>query len=430
MNYLLPENESIRLYNLYPKLIGNMTDWGLHVSRIKEMGFNAIWVNPFHYAGFSGSMYSPKNYYTFAEMFIDTSSSKTPIEQLKAFIAKCHDNNICFIMDLVINHSAIDADLIAEHPEWFKRTADGKIVNPGAMHDGEWHAWGDLAEIDNANSPDKDNLWAYWFDMIKYYIEAGVDGFRCDMAYQVPSELWRYLISRARKINNGCLFLAESLGCDFKQVQELSLLGFDYLFNSVKYWDFNSAWGMEQYNKTSEVAKTIAFPESHDTPRLLEELNGNLQAVKRQLLFSAVFSSGYMIPTGFEFGFRKRLNVVTTRPSDWEKTDVDLSDFIKKIAEIKLNYPVLNIEKGLEVVDQANWPNVFCFKRTGPGMKTVFVLMNKDRNNTQNVYIPDVEAITGEGPIVDITPENAFTVVPRNLNYNLKPSELKIIAQK
>ncbi|MCK9457092.1 MAG: alpha-amylase, partial [Candidatus Riflebacteria bacterium] len=213
-------------------------------------------------------------------------------------------------------------------------------------------------------------------------------------------------------------------------VQELSLLGFDYLFNSVKYWDFNSAWGMEQYNKTSEVAKTIAFPESHDTPRLFEELNGNLQAVKRQLLFSAVFSSGYMIPTGFEFGFRKRLNVVTTRPSDWEKTDVDLSDFIKKISEIKLNYPVLNIEKGLEVVDQANWPNVFCFKRTGPGMKTVFVLMNKDRNNTQNVYIPDVEAITGEGPIVDITPENAFTVVPRNLNYNLKPSELKIIAQK
>jgi starch synthase (maltosyl-transferring) len=425
----MSKTEGIRLYNMFPKLVGNMSQWLEQVPRIKEMGFNAIWVNPFHYAGFSGSMYSPKNYYRFADCFIDGESKLAPIEQLKAFIKACHKADIKFIMDLVINHTAIDSDLLEEHPNWFKYDKDSKVVKPGAMHDGEFVVWGDLAEVNNENSPDREALWDYWLDMIKYYLEAGVDGFRCDMAYQVPSVLWSYLIPEARKAKEGCLFIAESLGCDFKQVEELGSLGFDYLFNSTKYWDFNAPWGMEQYHKNASVAKTIAFPESHDTPRLLEELKGDVAALKRQFLFSAMFSAGYMIPLGFEFGFRKQLNVVKTEPGDWEDTSLDLSDLIKKTADLKKKYPVLNIEKGLEIVDQANWPNVFCFKRSKQGEKTIFVLMNKDKVNPQNVYIPDVEAIVG-GPAIDVSPENAFTVVPRSLNYNLKPSELKIIAQE
>ena len=140
------------------------------------------------------------------------------------------------------------------------------------------------------------------------------------MAYQVPSDLWRFLIPKSREFKSDCLFLAESLGCDFKQVQELASLGFDYLFNSTKYWDFNEPWGMEQYNKTSPIVKTISFPESHDTERMITETNGDIAAIKRQLLFAATFSAGYMIPVGFEYGFSKALNVVQTQPEWWEKT--------------------------------------------------------------------------------------------------------------
>ncbi len=424
----MTKTESLRLYNLFPNLAGNMSEWKEHIGRIKKMGFNGIWVNPFHYSGFSGSLYSPKNYYKFAEMFIDKESDLEPIEQLKGFIKACHEAGILFLMDLVINHTAIDSDLVDEHPSWFKYDEGGKLLNPGAMHDGEFVAWGDLAEVDNEHSPDREALWDYWLDMIKYYLEAGVDGFRCDMAYQVPSVLWRFLIPESRKVREGCLFIAESLGCDFKQVEELGELGFDYLFNSTKYWDFNAAWGMEQYNKTAKVAKTLSFPESHDTNRLMEELGGDVAALKRQFLFGAVFSAGYMIPMGFEFGFRKQLHVVDTRPEDWEDTGLDLTEFIGKVADLKRRYRVLNVEEGLEIVDQANWPNVFCFKRTLPNEKTLFILMNKDRVNPQNVYIPDVEAVVG-GPAEDVSPENAFSVLPRSLNYNLRPSELKILAE-
>ncbi|NCB38420.1 MAG: alpha-amylase [Erysipelotrichia bacterium] len=429
MTHPLLRNESIRLYNLYPRLAGSMSKWADHLDRIKEMGFNTIWVNPFHYPGFSGSLYSPKDYYKFNPMFIDNGASKAPAEQLRDFIKACHDRGLLFVMDLVINHTAIDCQLIQEHPDWYRHDQSGNIVNPGAMHDGKWHVWGDLAEVDNFASKDRNNLWQFWWKMISYYLEMGVDGFRCDMAYQVPSELWTFLIEKSRGERPGCLFLAESLGCDFKQVQQLAGLGFDYLFNSVKYWDFNEPWAMEQYQKTSPLTPSIAFPESHDTSRLISDYKGDIAVVKRQILFSALFSAGYMITMGFEYGFHKTLNVVKTDPTWWEETDIDLSDYLKKIADIKKRYEVLNIEQGLEIIDQANWPNVFCFKRSRPGMKSVFVVLNKDRANYQNVHIPDIEAIVGPGPLVDISPEFEFSVVPHTLNYSLRPSEIKIIAQ-
>ena len=430
MNHPLLGNDSVKLYNLYPRLLGSMSKWTEHLDRIRHMGFNMIWVNPFHYPGFSGSLYSPKDYYKFNPLFIHNESSKAPAEQLRDFIKSCHKRGMLFIMDLVINHTAIDCTLIEEHPDWYKRDIHGKIINPGAMHDGKWVAWGDLAEVDNFESRDRENLWLFWWKMMSYYIEMGVDGFRCDMAYQVPGELWHNLMQKARAQKPGCLFLAESLGCDFKQVLELAGMGFDYLFNSIKYWDFNEPWAMEQYNKLSQLTPTVAFPESHDTPRLLAQLNGDLAAVKRQLLFSALFSSGYMIPTGFEFGFHKALNVVKTDPTWWEETEIDLSDYIKKIAEMKDLYPVLKTEPGIEIVDQANWPNVFCFKKSQPGQKTVFAILNKDRFNHQHVYIPDLTAIFGSHTYIDISPEHSFSVVPQGLDYSLRPSEIKIIAEK
>ncbi|HQG29176.1 MAG TPA: alpha-amylase family glycosyl hydrolase, partial [Candidatus Ozemobacteraceae bacterium] len=242
--------KGIRLYNLFPRLAGSMNGWKSHLGRISFMGFNALYVNPFHYPGFSGSLYSPKDYYKFNPLFIDNDSPSSPADQLKEFVSACHEQGLLFMMDLVINHTAIDCTLIQEHPDWFKRSADGQVIHPGAWDNGKWVEWGDLAEVDNAGSPDRENLWQFWWKMMSYYMDMGIDGFRCDMAYQVPDNLWRFLIQRARQKKPGCMFLAESLGCSFQQVENLAKLGFDYLFNSIKYWDYNQPWGMEQYFRT------------------------------------------------------------------------------------------------------------------------------------------------------------------------------------
>ena len=85
--------------------------------------------------------------------------------------------------------------------------------------------------------------------------------------------------------------------------------GFDYLFNSAKWWDFRAPWLLEQYDLYRQVAPTIAFPESHDTERLAIELGDpeppELERHYRlRYLFAATFSSGVLMPMGYEYGCR------------------------------------------------------------------------------------------------------------------------------
>jgi starch synthase (maltosyl-transferring) len=423
--------KGIRLYNLFPRLAGSMPGWRQHLPRIKQLGMNAVYLNPFHYPGFSGSLYSVKDYYKFNPDFVDTNSGLSPNDQLKVFLDACHDQGLLVIMDLVINHTAFDATILHEHPEWFRHHPDGRVMHPGANHDGRWVEWGDLAEVDNEHSKDRDNLWGFWTNLVVKYLRLGFDGCRCDAAYLVREALWQQLIGRAREASPGCLFLAESLGCSFKQVEQLAKVGFDYLFNSSKWWDFNSPWGVEQQQKIAAVVPTISFPESHDTDRLAAEYQGDIARIKRQLLFSATYSKGVMIPIGFEFGFRRKLDVVTTRPEWWETdTCIDLVGFIQKVMNLKDRSPILNTEVPIRIVDQDNWCNVFCYLRQKPGMPRLLTILNKSHRDYHRVFMPDLVGILG-GPPLDVSPDFVMDVVPeRNFEYHLQPSQVKLFTTR
>jgi len=50
-----------RIYNLFPRLVGDLQRWLPHVRRASDMGFNWIYINPIHLCGFSGSCYAIKD---------------------------------------------------------------------------------------------------------------------------------------------------------------------------------------------------------------------------------------------------------------------------------------------------------------------------------------------------------------------------------
>lgn len=157
---------------------------------------------------------------------------------------------------------------------------------------------------------------------------------------------------RSHAINPDVLFFAETLGCREDEIEALRAARFDYLFNSAKWWDFKSPWLLEQYNRFRDIAPSIAFPESHDTPRFREELAErgitSARAVEQQYkalyLFTATFSSGVMMPMGFEYGFKGRLHVVETRPEHWEEPLFDISEFIWRTNQMRALVPTLNRE--------------------------------------------------------------------------------------
>ena len=50
------------IYNLFPRLAGSCDQWVGHAARAAAMGFNWLYVNPVNFPGFSGSLYSTKEY--------------------------------------------------------------------------------------------------------------------------------------------------------------------------------------------------------------------------------------------------------------------------------------------------------------------------------------------------------------------------------
>ena len=271
--------KGIRVYNLYPKLVGQMEKWIEHFDRINAMNFNWIYINPINLPGFSGSDYAIKDYYQYHPLYVsgkyefdDTAAQSQKGHKLLEMVCKeARVREMKMMMDIVINHTAFDSPLTKKHPDWYMKNPDGSVKQPGALAgtlDGTDRVkWGDLAQIDNTNSPDRQNLWNYWLKFLLFYAELGIRGFRCDAAYHLPGELWQFLIPRVKRKYPDTIFLGETLGCKPKELIAVGNNGFDYVMNSFMWWDYHEEWFLKDYRKWAGKYPSLTFPENHDTER-------------------------------------------------------------------------------------------------------------------------------------------------------------------
>ncbi len=378
------------IYNLFPRLAGTMTDWLRHAPRIAEMGFNWLYINSIHYPGFSGSLYAVKHHYRVNPQFLPPDTGKDDLFVLEQTLRQFQDSGLWPMMDLVINHSSRDCPLICEHPAWYAHNEHGEIVSPFARDADDPEkvtVWGDLAEIDNAGSSDREGLWAYWVDLVKCYLRLGFKGFRCDAAYKIPAALWRYLVEEAASIDRETMFFAETLGCTEEETLALHDAGLHYLFNSSKWWDFVQPWCLEQHEKFGKIAPSISFPESHDTNRLAADTGGDEAVQRQRYAFAASFSAGLMMPIGYEFGFKRKLDVVSTHPADWETVSFDLQRFVKRVNELKIENPLLHGEGELRMITSDGSTLVLERRSEQASGQQAWVVVNKgtDKHTTVNL---------------------------------------------
>jgi starch synthase (maltosyl-transferring) len=412
------------LYNLFPLLAGPFPRWEEHFRRAAAMGFNWVYVNPIQQLGASRSLYSIADYFRFNPALLDPQNAAPPDEQVRQMIAKAHASGLKVMIDVVINHCASDSPLTKEHPEWFVREPNGRIVNSSCQHNGETVIWKDLAQFDHRHSPDAEGFYRYCLSVVEHMLALGFDGFRCDAAYQIPRNFWHRLIRDIKTHHPHTCFVAETLGCSADQTRETARAGFDYVFNSSKWWDFQDWWLIEQYQLLRESTCSISFPESHDTPRLCQEMDGNLAAVKQRYLFSALFSAGVMLPMGFEFGFRKSLHVVQTTPSDWEKTDVDLTAYIAKVNAIKKENPVFH-EESLTSMFPCQNPNILLmWKASAKRKDEALLILNKDVHNHQEFSTDRFQHfVQATAPLRDVSPEHPLEYIHEPFHYALRPGQ-------
>ncbi len=422
----------MKLYNLFPLLAGPFDGWQPHLERAAGMGFDWVFVNPIQRPGRSGSLYSIADYFALNPALIDPDSKPSADDQVRALARAADELGLSLMIDLVINHCAEDNPLTRSHPHWFVRQG-GRIAHPFCVEEnGAKVVWRDLAQFDHQlalrQSEAPDGLLAYWVKIVEHLIDLGFRGFRCDAAYQLPAPLWRQLIDRVHEAHPDIVFVAETLGCTPKQTRETASAGFDAIFNSAKWWDFHGDWLLEQYELTRQVVPSIGFPESHDTRRLFAEFQGNVNAMRQRYLFTALFASGVMIPIGFEYGFGKRLDVVETRPDDWEEPRIDLTGFIGQVNAIKDRVPLLAGEGRIERLGSPD-PAILLLRKfadNAPGQ--ALLVINTDPWTRQRFYVDDLgHLVQSPGPLLDLSPDWPMGHLPAPFEFWLDPGVARVL---
>jgi starch synthase (maltosyl-transferring) len=421
--------EPALIYNLFPLLAGSIPRWEDHLDRIADMGFTWIFLNPINTPGLSGSLYAVKDYFGINPRFYPE-SGRDPEAALMHFLKEAGRRGLRVMLDLVINHTAIDSPLVSQHPEWYAKDEDGEIKHPGAIDPADATkvtVWGDLAELEYWPPPDPEGLLHYFDGVVAKYLRLGFLGFRADAAYKIPGDFWARLIGEAKNLEPQARFFAETLGCRLEECSQLSNSGFDFLYNSSKWWDFQEDWCLEQYNDFRRIVPSVSFPESHDTERLAAASGGAPEVARQRYLFAAYFSTGVMIPMGYEYGFKKRLNVVATRTQDWETPNYDLTAFIKSVNRMKKKCPVL-LEEGPQArVNPEGEPVVLLLKSRERRQGRVLAVINSTAE-LQEVVIPDLTELLGKPrrALKDLTPDTGPLRLGSPMAFTLPPASMRI----
>ena len=110
--------------SIYQVFIRNHTEEGSikalikDIDRIQSMGFDILYLMPFHpisvlnRKGTYGSPYAIANYY-------EVSEDLGTLDDLQELINKAHLLNMKVIMDIVFNHTGRDHTYITTHPEYY-----------------------------------------------------------------------------------------------------------------------------------------------------------------------------------------------------------------------------------------------------------------------------------------------------------------------
>ena len=437
---LAPRAEGPRIYNLFPLLVGRVSAWTAELPRIAALGFDWVYLNPFHQTGGSRSLYAVADPDHLDARFRDNDGTSDD-DQIRRFCAAATSHGLRVMTDLVINHTAMDGPLAAQRPDLFLRDAEGRIESPYAVDPVDPSlrtVWGDLAELDYHSEGSRRELTRFWSGYVNRLQDLGVGGFRCDAAYKVPPAVWRDLIGAAKALEPDCLFAAETLGCTFEEAQATAGAGFDYLFNSFAWWDLKAAWALEQYDRLRVIAPSIAFPENHDMARLAADLDGDTAAVTRALkaryALSAFFSAGVLLPIGYEWGYRTALHVVETTPEAREHdTGIDISAYVAAINALRAELPAANVEGAQARISSPDAAYVALLRfDTGHGASanSATLVLHNPTETPVPVEPGTLLARTGGmlGDFTDRTPEAEPIDFRPGIALDLAPGEVRILA--
>ena len=204
---------------------GTFNEFTKDIPKLKKLGVKILWLMPIHEIGvknrkakgdvsieaitdsidkkkYLGSHYSVKDYRSLNSNY----GTKQDFQKL---VNEAHKNGIYVVIDWVANHTSWDHEWVTKHNDFYTHDKAGKMIAP--------FDWTDVAELDFTNK----NLRQAMIEDMKYWLtEFNIDGFRCDVAGEVPTDFWNEATFALKKIKP-VFMLAEA------EKPELQVAAFD-----------------------------------------------------------------------------------------------------------------------------------------------------------------------------------------------------------
>lgn len=317
---------------------GTFTAAGAQLPRLKELGVDIVWLMPIYPIGIEGRKGPLGSYYS-ARNYCEVNPEFGTLEDFDAFLAEAHRLGMRVVLDWVANHTSPDAVWTQTKPaDWYERDAEGNLTYTAD--------WTDTA---NLNYDNKD-MRAEMVNSMRFWMERGLDGFRCDMACEVPLEFWESTWKALRADYPGMYCLAEG---------EEPLLHSQCGFMTSYAWEIHHMLNdLAQGKKTAQDvvdyvarnaerfdsdASRLMFTSNHDENSWAgTEFERMGKAAKAMaVLCYTLPNSQPLIYTGQEVGFDHRFEFFSKDISPvWE--DNEYTEFYKYMNKLYHENPALN----------------------------------------------------------------------------------------
>lgn len=342
---------------------------------IKELGVDIVWVMPLYPIGEKGRKGTLGSYYAIKD-YCDVNPEFGTLEDFDDFLAEAHRLGLKVILDWVANHTSPDHPWVTEKPaEWYVRDENGDTIIE--------YDWTDISKLNY----DCQDVRTEMEKSMRFWLERGVDGFRCDVAYKVPQDFWTGAISRLRSEFGDIYMLAEG------EETWLHEAGFDasyawklhHLLNDIAQGKADAdslanyiRWNAEEYPSD---ALRLSFTSNHDenswSGTEFERMGDAWKAMS--VLCWTLPNSQPLIYTGQEIGYDHRFEFFEKDAIPAYNTN-SFTDFYRYLAGVKHSHPALRGGEGeYSILSTDN--NTISFRRTlGDDSVTVTVQLESPWN--------------------------------------------------
>jgi cyclomaltodextrinase / maltogenic alpha-amylase / neopullulanase len=318
-----------------------------------DLGINAIYFNPIFYSC-SNHRYNTSDYYKIDPLLGN-------MDDFKRLIDLAHSHQVRVVLDGVFNHCGrgfFAFNDLLENQEWsaFRdwfhvRHFPIDAYTPGQAQD--YLAWWGIKSLPkfNTNHPP---VRKYLLDVARYWIEAGIDGWRLDVPNEIDDDsFWGEFRHIVKSINPEAYLVGEIWTVDPRWVGPThfdGVLNYPLRDAIIRFIHSNTLTSTQFIGKCTDffsiypaenVLAMYLTLGSHDTERVLTKMEGSIAKVKLALGFIFSLPGVPGIYYGDEIGLPGGKDPDCRRAFPWDKDqwNQDLRNWVKLLISARKQFP-------------------------------------------------------------------------------------------